>query len=237
MPGNLMRDIAPRIDYFCVKEHDLNIKEILPGFRAKILPHFGYYSVESAFETGLQETPGPDILLGNSATYTNNHIDALDFLRKLDIGARRVVLPLSYPTGAIFQKYAQQVEDRARQLFGNNVHSLRVWMPIEEYNRTIASCGTIIMNHIRGQAMGNICAGLYKGAKIYLRSTNPYFGHLKDNGAEIFALDSPGKIENFFNPLPELSQSKNRAEMIRLWSFESAVDRIRSIVKLIEADR
>lgn len=39
---------------------------------------------------------GKNILLGNSSSSTNNHIEALDILRQSDLGSRKIILPLNY---------------------------------------------------------------------------------------------------------------------------------------------
>ena len=42
------------------------------------------------------EVCGNSIMIGNSASGTNNHEYVMRILSKLDIGSRRVIVPLSY---------------------------------------------------------------------------------------------------------------------------------------------
>ncbi len=222
VPG-WMRDFADRVDFFCPYERDLRIDKVIAGFTPVQLPGFPYYSID-LFALGPQEMRGPDILLGNSATATNNHLDAFDDIRRIDLSGRKIVLPLSYGD----EGYAQIIADKAISVFGRDrLILLRHWMPIEDYNRVIESCGVVVMNHVRGQAMGNICAALYKGAKVFLRPENPYFRGLKNDGAHIFPFKREGLSAALNEPLSSGERRENAAVIQNEWSRESVEKKAR----------
>ena len=122
------------------------------------------FTAEDVFERGPAEMAGPDVLVGNSATASNNHADAFALLAGCTGGAR-VVVPLSYGNA----DYGAQVAALGARLFGDRFDALREWMPIDAYNERIRNCGFVVMNHRRQQAVGNIGAALFKGATVYLR--------------------------------------------------------------------
>ena len=80
---------------------------------------------------------------------------------------------------------------------GERFDALTDWMPIEAYNTRIARCGFVVMNHRRQQAVGNICAALYKGASVYLRRENPLFGFFTGLGDHVCSA-----IESAGGPIP-----------------------------------
>ncbi|WP_342304736.1 TDP-N-acetylfucosamine:lipid II N-acetylfucosaminyltransferase [Methanolobus sp. ZRKC5] len=145
-----------------------------------------------------------NILVGNSATPTNNHIEIFDFLNNQDLKGKKIICPLSY--GDRF--YATILKNKGKCYFGIKFYSVEEFMPYEEYMHLISSCSNVIMNHHRQQALGNITAMMYMGAKIYLNKMNPIYMHYKEKGAVLFTID-----ELYNNPsLLDLSLSKKDIE-------------------------
>ena len=108
-------------------------------------------------------------------------------------------------------------------------------MAIEDYNRQIASCGVVVMNHVRQQAVGNISAALYKGARVFLRRENPLFRFFCDNGATVFPM------EQLVNALTnEVTGSawcitQNKMAMEAMWARVHVTKSIRSLANLWSA--
>jgi hypothetical protein len=180
--------VAPRIDVFSANPADARLlREVLPSLRAAhhVIPSF---TVEDIFATGTAAMAGPDLLLGNSANPTNNHLEALELLRGRLPQGGRVLAPLSY--GAAPRGYAQAVAEAGRAALGERFEPITGWLPIETYNARIARCGWVFMNHRRQQAVGNICAALYRGASVYLRRDNPLYGFFTDLGVALLAIET-----------------------------------------------
>lgn len=131
---------------------------------------FSYYPIEFIIRNEDLRASGKNILLGNSASATNNHIEAFNLLKNNDLNGRKIIAPLSYGK----KKYAREVILRGNNMFHDNFEPLTRFLPIEEYNKIIASCGFVIMNHYRPQAMGNIIASLFMGAKVFVNDTDAY---------------------------------------------------------------
>jgi dTDP-N-acetylfucosamine:lipid II N-acetylfucosaminyltransferase len=180
--------VAHRVDVFSANPVDaVMMRDVLPSLRAAlhVIPSF---TVEDVFAAGAQAMAGPDVLLGNSANPTNNHLEALELLRTRLPHGSRVLAPLSY--GVAPQGYAQAVAEAGRGVLGEHFEPLTDWLPIKTYNARLARCGVVFMNHRRQQAVGNICAALYRGASVYLRRDNPLYGFFTDLGITLLPIDA-----------------------------------------------
>lgn len=181
-----------------------------PEFRGSY-SQLNYGSVSHSF-AGSGPTNGPNVLVGNSATYTNNHLEAFDRLKSLDLAGRRIVVPLSYGE----PEYADVVMENGRNLFGNAFMPLVDFVPLDEYLAIIGSCSVVIMNHRRQQALGNICAALYSGAHVYLDDANPAGSFLRSLGATVH---STGDLADHGIPAAPLSAAEVNGNRIALESF------------------
>lgn len=145
---------------------------------------FTYYPLEYIIKDRELRADGPDILLGNSASATNNHLEAFDFLSGLNLEGKKIYTPLSYG----MPDYADAVEEYGSNVLGDRFAPLTTFLPLQEYNKIISRCGVVIMNHYRSQAMGNLIASLYMGAKVYLNDTTAY-QYFKNMGCHIFLIE------------------------------------------------
>lgn len=217
--------IAERIDVVVVIPCDIDLlRDALPQLRARHheLP---LITVEDAFELGAPSMEGPDILVGNSATSSNNHVEAFELLRRCLPASSRLVVPLSYGN----REYGNRVATLGRDWFGDRLDTLIEWMPLEAYNRCLGSCGFVLMNHCRQQAAGNIGAALYKGATVYLRPDNPLFSFYQRLGAHVRStidLEAPGaKLE----ALTAGQRQDNRRVMLAYYGRGAVLDAIRRL--------
>jgi hypothetical protein len=220
--------VAHRIDVFSANPADAQLlRGVLPSLRAELhtIPSF---TVEDVFAAGTLPMAGPDVLLGNSATPTNNHLEALELLRGRLLPGGRVVAPLSY--GMAHNDYAGAVAEAGHTALGDRFDPLRGWMPIEAYNTRVARCGIVFMNHLRQQAVGNISAALYRGATVYLRQKNPLFGFFIDLGITLRAIDELEADPRA--PLRELASHeklRNRQAIEARYGRDRVVGRIRAL--------
>lgn len=198
--------VASRVHTYCVMPTEVDLlRQALPALQGT--PHeLPVFTAEDVFERGPAFMEGPDVLLGNSATESNNHADALALLEGR-LGNGRLVVPLSYGDA----RYGTQVAALGRQRFGNCFEPLQQWMPIEAYNERIRSCGFVIMNHRRQQAVGNIGAALYKGATVYLRRENPLYPFYTGLGIVLRPMDELAQEGASLRPLEHEERLRNRA--------------------------
>lgn len=105
------------------------------------------------------------ILIGNSATETNQHIEILQLLKKFRNENMKLIVPLSY--GDLH--YADRIEIMGHDLYGDRFIPVRKYLSKKEYYELLSKIDVAIFNNNRQQATGNITALLYLGKKIYLR--------------------------------------------------------------------
>jgi hypothetical protein len=124
------------------------------------------------------------VQVGNSADPTNNHIEILEALSKLDF-VEKVICPLSYGR----PDYADQVAKAGDLLLGNRFHALTTFMAPDDYASLLSTVDIAIMNHKRQQGVGNIILNLLAGNKVFLRESVTTFGFLNNIGATVFATE------------------------------------------------
>jgi hypothetical protein len=170
---------------------------------------FSYYNLESYIPGKSSVEKKNKILLGNSATVTNNHLEAFDILHQLNDVEIQIITPLNYGD----MDYAKEISDTGTKLFGDRFTALTDFLPLDDYNKLLNECGIFIMNSYRQQALGNIYTLLYMGAKVYLDERNLAYKFLKRVGAIVFSINKeliPGNPEAL-NLLNEEQRRINRA--------------------------
>lgn len=221
-----IHDVIGRIDLLWVNPEEMSmIETALPGFRGQF-HRICYYSAEDTFSVGPDKMSGPDILIGNSATPTNNHLEAFTLISKLQLDDRKIVVPLSYGD----QSYGDAIERIGKNLFGSRLVALRHFMPLADYYHAISSCGTVIMNHVRQQAGTTIAAALYKGAKIYLRKENPVFAFYRNMGMRLFSIQED-IVDNdeLWSPLSSEEHAAHKRILENYWGRSAALECIAAL--------
>ncbi len=211
-----------RVDYFSgILEYEFDLMKSVKGFKAKRVS-FNYSSLHKLENSGVAELyNGHNILIGNSAASTNNHLDIIPFLKKLYLGERKIILPLSYPNT---KDYIEDISNAYTKEFGNNTMVLKEFMPLQEYSNIVQSCSVAIFFMERQQALGNINLALKNGCKVFLSETNPVYNFYKNLGLKIFSvqrdlvqkeIDSPLSNEDIENNRKILTQKTNKEQYIR----------------------
>jgi len=114
--------------------------------------------------------PGTNLLVGNSAAPANNHLELFELIRcRVDLGGRQLIVPLSYGDAA----YRGHIERVGRQMFGDAFVPLVEFLPKQHYIELLVSCGHVLMNHVRQQALGNLVISGMLGAKLHLNPKSP----------------------------------------------------------------
>ena len=199
------------------------------GFQG-VYSQLNYASVEDSF-TAAPDVAGDDILLGNSASLTGNHFEALELLAEKGTGGRRIIAPLSYGDVA----YADAVSQRGAELFGSDFVALRDFMPLDDYQRIVGGCSIVVMGHRRQQGVGNIALAMWSGARVFLDQRSPLAAFLQRQGAKIGTLD---ELRRAGVPLARTSPSElddNRVVLQRFWGRDTVIANVHALLAL--ADR
>ena len=113
------------------------------------------------------------ILLGNSATFTNQHVGALNLLSKYKEENIEIICPLSYGN----DKYREMVIEYGNKIFGNKFMPILNYLTPEKYVEIINKADVAIFNNNRQQATANIEIMSYLGKKIYIRNDTSMWEH------------------------------------------------------------
>lgn len=229
-----IRSISSRLDFVWVNpEEQAMFRAEVPDFKGPF-HRIGYYSAESVFELGPPHMDGPDILVGNSATPTNNHLEIFDQLCRLDLEGRQIVVPLSY--GDLH--YQKLVIKAGKKRFGSRFSPITAYVPLEEYNLMLRRCGTVVMNHVRQQAGTSVATALYKGAKVYLRDENTVAQLYRHLGSRIYSIQTelvPGS--EIFGPVEVPEMERNRDLLREYWGHASVLGDIRALAGMADIKR
>jgi hypothetical protein len=229
-------EFIERVDFFSAPISDdyVLLKNALgKKFRAEYL-QLNYASLEQVTKSWNVQLSGNDILLGNSATPTNNHAEMLMMLSKLDLGDRKVIVPLSYGD----ESYANQVIDLGNSLLGSHFYPVREFMPIGEYNKLLSTCSVAIMNHRRQQAMGNAVIMLYLGAKLFLDKDGVIYNFFTKRGALVYPIQELKEIgESSFKSLSDEERLINRNVLESMWGEEVVMKNYIEFIEKLERHR
>lgn len=219
-----------RFDYFSapIPSDYLILKKNYPQFSGEYI-QLNYGSVEETFSLGGSAVTGRNILLGNSASITNNHIEAFEKIKKLDVEEQKLIVPLSYGGG----EYRDAIIAKGKDCFDELFYPLTDFMPLGEYSQIINSCSLIIMAHKRQQALGNICSAMYSGARIVLDEENPIYQFFIEKGAVINSLSSLNN-ELILTPLSEVEASQNRKVIQGFWGAEKVNNNTKILIGKIK---
>ena len=192
-------------DYFVFKERFKNTS-------AEYV-QLNYGDVTSTFNKISSLKGGNDILVGNSSSATNNHIDIFNSLKKLNIEGRKIVVPLTYGD----PDYQEMIIEIGNKFFGNLFFPIINHLPLDDYLRLISNCNIAIMNHHRQQGLGNLGACFYSGMHVYLNDLNPAFDFFKERGAILNSTHDLVKSELPKGLLSASEISRNRAMLDGFW--------------------
>ena len=207
-----------RSNYFChfIKKDFEMIKNKFPT-KAKFID-FNYGNVETIISGNNNDSfniNSCDIMIGNSGSITNNHMEIFNILNKIEIGKRKLFTPLSY---SIYPsaKYLELVLEKGEKLFDENFKPILNFLEKEEYNKIYNSVEYVFMNHYRSQAMGNIYIALYTGKKLFMSNKSSIFKKLINYGCLVFAIeDIPKNKIDIFKKLSNEEKKRNRSIILK----------------------
>ena len=192
---------------------------------------FNYANIESLrLKHHIRNEKATDILIGNSSSYTSNHIDILNIINKIKaLKNAKKILPLNY--GDVL--YANEVKNYIRKNEIENVITLTEFLPPDEYVRILSNCSIAIMYHQRQQAVGTILICLWLGMRLFLSENNPVYNYYKDKGMVLFSIEkelSQLKQSNLLN----VDDIENNRDIIQsIYSKDKSLQNIIDLVNLV----
>lgn len=116
------------------------------------------------------------IIVGNSATESNNHFHVFELLEKFKNEDIEIICPLSY--GNI--EYAAKVENMGKKIFGAKFIAIKEFFTSEKYIELLNSIDVGIFDNTRQQALGNIYLLLVMQKKLYLNSSSEMWTNFRN---------------------------------------------------------
>lgn len=158
------------------------IKSLYPTFRAQhVYGTFDQnFDLASKMSTKIENDKSYNILLGNSADPTNNHVDGMMLIKKKLNDDYKLYTVLSYGS-ELGKKWAM---DCGNNLFGDNFYPIVDFMNRHEYLEFLNNMDVVVMYHNRQQAVGNIMTSLVLGKPVFMKSSNVVYQLLKEIGVK-----------------------------------------------------
>ena len=166
-----------------------------------------------------------NIIIGNSGSASNNHLYAMSKIASLNLGARKVYVPLSY---SCIKRYKRCVLEGGHKLLGDRFCPLLDFMPLEEYNKLQLSISVAIYGNWRQEAAGNILVFLFIGSKVFLSKRNPVYEWALSHGLKVFELEGITQ-EQLDAPLTASEKISNREIVKNLFTKERLLKLIKDL--------
>lgn len=198
------------------------------GFRGKYV-QLAYATVDESAAGTLAPT-GENILVGNSAGPSNNHLDVFEKLARAKDPGSKVFVPLSYGEP---QVYRDAVIADGRRRFGEDFEPILDFMPLDDYNSLISSCSYVIMGHRRQQGLGNIISALLGGCTVILDDSNPVFEFLAQRGAHLVPLSALASDYMQRHRITVKEAAANRSIVEQVWGRPVVLDNLRRAFQLL----
>ena len=224
----IVRFIEKNVDFIVTDTTENDYDQLLkyyPQLSVKVWKDFFYYPIDVVLGKELlkSHTSGNDIMIGNSASSTNNHEYAFSFLSHLSIGERKVIVPLSY-SGKKY--YVEAIKREGGRIFGEHFRPLTDFMPLDDYNELQKSVSVGIFASWRQESIGNVLILLYLGARVFLSSRNPVYQWALSHNLHVDSLEDISQ-KLIDTPLGENQREENRKILIDLYNK----DRLFSLIK------
>lgn len=190
----IKKSLVKRIPYVISNVGDYKLLQKWYGTSPKLLQVYSLYGNGCTnVKPHIRQTNAGtiNILLGNSSTLTNRHIEGLDILSKYKNEDIKIHIPLSYGD----KEYAKSVEKHAREIFGDKVIILDKMMSPESYNDFLSTMDIAVFNQNRQQGVGNLTYMFQGGVKIFLNDDNPLCEYYAELNLPV----------NSINNIPEMS--------------------------------
>jgi hypothetical protein len=145
--------------------HRRNIKIVTTPYLSDVKLNDVNKIINACKEKTVNENP-LKVMVAHSAHSYLNHKEILDKLSKYKDEDMIISLVLAYGN----KRYASDVEQHARKLFGDKVEIIKDRTDSNEYIKYLHSVDIAVFDHKHQSALGNLYYLLYMGKKVYLNS-------------------------------------------------------------------
>lgn len=150
---------------------------------------------------------GNVVSIGHSASYTGNHLYALKYLSKVDVGDSKLSLTLSY--NFVSNKYVEAVKKRFKQAYKEKVNFIEKRVSKEDFFKSQNELKILILPTWRQEALASVYSCFLRGVKLFLSKKGPMYEHFLNYGFKVFALENLNQV-TFDTPLTIEEKKHNR---------------------------
>ena len=174
------------------------------------------------------------VLLGNSASATNRHEEALTMLSRFRHEKLRLIIPLSYAGQG---EYVDRVTKVARRLFDDKVTILDQVLTTEDYLDLLSGIDVLVFNHKRQEGVGTINAALLLGKKVCLHHVVSTYSHLAAGGVELNDSAAIGSLDfAAFGRWSDDAGRRNHDAVYSIFGKEAVAQQYLDLFRSIEND-
>ena len=230
-------DTLKRLDFIITPKEDIAeinlIKKLYPTCRAEHAIGTFNQNVDLAssivYKYEEKQNKPIRVLLGNSGDPTNNHMDAIKYMKSPRLCDCEIYSPLSYGDKA----YIDFIEKWMRKKIGKRFVSLNSYMNREEYLNFLSTIDLVVMNHNRQQAVGNIISALVLGKPVFMKKNSVTYKMLKRmNVSNVYDIKTLLHVDI---DMVRLQAYKNREETIKaLFQYFSEIVRLTYLKNLLQ---
>lgn len=150
-----------------------------------------------------------NILVGNSADKSNEHIETFKLIEKYKNENIKIFSVLSY--GGT-EEYKDKVVSVGKNLFNNKFIPIFNYMNFNDYLSFINNCDVCIFNHKRQQSLGNQMVFFALEKKVYISDTTTPFCYYKNLGIKIDSTESIVNMnfKNFINNEKDVKENNRK---------------------------
>jgi hypothetical protein len=159
------------------------------------------------------------LIIGNSGSPANNHLDAVQFLEDNRVEAD-LLLPVSYGD----ERYVSFLKKNLTFSYGK-LEFVDRYMQFEEYLNFLSAADGLVMNTIRPLGYGNILMMMYLGKPVFLNEKNISLPDINTVGLKWMSIESLKSFEG-----PEFNGS-NKEAIVKSLSHDRLLREYRELFK------
>lgn len=186
-----------------------------------------HYCLDMSEEKSLEEKKNKyTILVGNSASKSNRHIDALKKLKLCDNQIETIYCPLSYGGK---KSYVKQVIAIGEACFGKRFIPITDFLPQHKYYQMIQKVDIGVFNYLRQEGLGNIWSLIFRKKTVYIVNTTTTYAFFKRVGVKVNDINSivqAGELSLLDNDVTD----ENDKHLRKVLSEEICADTWRKII-------
>ncbi|MXV39164.1 hypothetical protein GO491_10825 [Flavobacteriaceae bacterium Ap0902] len=212
------------LDYKLIQDH-------YPNFKPKYIQwNYGYINEAVLEHFSSLKTNGNKVMIGNSATPSNNHLDVFYNLKDI-LSNQKLIIPLNYGD----MKYKNYLTRYLSIHFKvENIEILDKLLPSTDFDNKLLECKNLIIGSMRQQALSTIIKALIFGLNVFLYERSINYTFLRQEGFHIQTIESLIKNPNLLNyNSTSLQINENKQRIQELWSLSHNINQIQELMSNI----